>query len=506
MSFVYLVITVIYLLMGAYALSLNPRARINQVYLATTLFFALWSLAASLRCSLELPDIIVIWRLASSMAGLAGAATMLHFILLLSRESVSRVALAFVYLPAAALFLFLAWIGFFDAGAVPGTVFIGSVTVSGFFAGLIIAGCVILAAWGRRSYKNREKRQSRIIYGAIVPSLVLMACIDPVLPLALGSLAPELAEHFTRLILMPAVPLGWIAAMWFAVTRYRLLALSPDLATAEIMNNILDLLVLVDPEGRVIEANRQAQAVLGCRREALLESRLVDLVVERDLVGGICDEIMRGGMPLHKGEATFIAAADTRIPVRLAIAAVKDQIDDPIGLLVAAQDIRQEKLFEALSVTDRLTGLFNRLKIDEVLAYETARSARTGQPFTVCLLDIDHFKQVNDRFGHQAGDEVLRRLASLLSAGVRASDTVGRWGGEEFLLVLPETTTPQAAILVEKLREAIEGTDFAVGRPVSASFGLSAHRPGDTVQALVGRADQALYTAKSAGRNRVCGA
>lgn len=155
-----------------------------------------------------------------------------------------------------------------------------------------------------------------------------------------------------------------------------------------------------------------------------------------------------------------------------------------------------------LSVTDQLTGLFNRLRLDEALEHELQRSLRTGLPFSIILLDLDHFKAVNDTHGHQVGDRVLVEIAQLLQANTREIDVVGRWGGEEFMVVCPHTDQEGAALLAEKLCQTIGGHAFPVGQK-TASFGVSSYQSGDLAKDLVARADAALYQAKQAGRNRV---
>ena len=183
------------------------------------------------------------------------------------------------------------------------------------------------------------------------------------------------------------------------------------------------------------------------------------------------------------------------------ISAIK-QIQNSLAEAHAQLALKSREL-ELLSVTDRLTGLGNRNKLDERLAEELARSRRHGTAFALIMLDIDHFKAVNDTHGHQAGDEVLAGTAALLRQHSRTSDVVGRWGGEEFLLLCPETDEGGAMFLAEQLRACIEAARFPeVGR-ITASFGVAAFRPADDGEALLRRADEALYRAKEKGRNRV---
>jgi diguanylate cyclase (GGDEF)-like protein len=165
-------------------------------------------------------------------------------------------------------------------------------------------------------------------------------------------------------------------------------------------------------------------------------------------------------------------------------------------------DMKNQAL-EKLSMTDRLTGLCNRRKLDQILEVEMRRSRRYNTPFSVILLDVDHFKQVNDQFGHQAGDAVLTRFGEALSIQMRDTDVLGRWGGEEFLLICPETVLNVALSLAKRLRQEILHMTYAVPVTVTASFGVAQHVPGEDVMALVTRADAALYRAKQGGRNRI---
>ncbi|WP_372502574.1 diguanylate cyclase [Tistrella mobilis] len=164
---------------------------------------------------------------------------------------------------------------------------------------------------------------------------------------------------------------------------------------------------------------------------------------------------------------------------------------------------RMNRELVRLSTTDPLTGLFNRMKVDGFLDEELARARRTSQSFGVIMLDLDHFKAVNDQHGHQLGDAVLVDVAALLRAGQGPGGMAGRWGGEEFILVCPGADLPETARRAEALRAAIAAHGFAVG-PCTGSFGVAAWRPEDRVEDIVRRADAALYDAKRAGRNRVC--
>lgn len=164
--------------------------------------------------------------------------------------------------------------------------------------------------------------------------------------------------------------------------------------------------------------------------------------------------------------------------------------------------VRNRQL-ELISTRDSLTDLGNRLHLDQVLAHELQRSRRTHSSLSVIMMDIDHFKSVNDRHGHLAGDQVLVCVARLLLDGTRELDLVGRWGGEEFMVVCRDTGLAGAAVLAEKLRSRIAADPLPVSGRTTASFGVACWRGGESIGDLIARADAAMYTAKQAGRNRV---
>ena len=153
---------------------------------------------------------------------------------------------------------------------------------------------------------------------------------------------------------------------------------------------------------------------------------------------------------------------------------------------------------------DPLTGVFNRLAYNEQLEQEFHRWQRFGNPLTFVIWDVDHFKQINDAYGHAVGDEVLRHIAAQLSSRLRSTDFVARYGGEEFAMLLPGADAQAALQLAEQIRQSIAETAFSLGEAqiaVTISCGIASFQPGDSAQSVFKRADHALYRAKQAGRN-----
>lgn len=154
---------------------------------------------------------------------------------------------------------------------------------------------------------------------------------------------------------------------------------------------------------------------------------------------------------------------------------------------------------------DAVTGLANRRQANTILERETERSYRTRRPFSVLLLDIDHFKDVNDNFGHLAGDQVLAAFGQLLQKRARQLDTVARWGGDEFLLICPETEQSGAMALADDIRQRLAQTELPAVNRLTTSIGVATQTLDDMPETLLHRADMYLYAAKNAGRNRVVG-
>jgi diguanylate cyclase (GGDEF)-like protein len=226
---------------------------------------------------------------------------------------------------------------------------------------------------------------------------------------------------------------------------------------------------------------------------------------DEDAVG---DE--RGPQPLLR-DVSFAGTAVARLAIAPCAGA-----DEDIGSLADAiarelgSAVRMTALLEELersATTDALTGLMNRRAFAARLASELARCARHGYPLAIALLDVDHFKRINDGHGHAVGDRVLSALGGLLTQQLRASDFTARWGGEEIVVVFASTDGEGGRRAAERLRAAVQALVVSDGHgahiPVTVSVGVADLRPQDTLESLVERADRAMYAAKQAGRNRV---
>ncbi len=165
--------------------------------------------------------------------------------------------------------------------------------------------------------------------------------------------------------------------------------------------------------------------------------------------------------------------------------------------------LEKEEKLERLSLTDDLTGLPNRRGVMSFLEFEISKSKRYEEPLSVALLDLDDFKAINDTYGHLVGDTVLREFAALMRSKLRASDIVGRWGGEEFLVIMPNTDLRTAVGVIERLRKEVSERYFDLVGRLSVSAGVAELREEDDTASIIRRADENLYRAKREGKDRV---
>lgn len=194
-----------------------------------------------------------------------------------------------------------------------------------------------------------------------------------------------------------------------------------------------------------------------------------------------------------KGESKWV---ETRI------SPVHDEDDNLIEFNTIYYDITNKKLLEVLYITDALTKLYNRAHFDDIISSITKHQRKSDIDFALIISDIDHFKSINDTYGHQIGDEALIVIANSLKKSLREDDIIARWGGEEFVIMLKNVTIEEAKMIAEKLRQAVESEKINNSFNSTCSFGITMYKPAESIDDTFKRADDALYEAKNSGRNR----
>lgn len=280
-------------------------------------------------------------------------------------------------------------------------------------------------------------------------------------------------------------------------------------------DNATDVIWTMDLSGKFTYISPSVEKLRGFTVEEVKSQSKEELLCKESVIyleQGLKDAIysVENNLPfkVFRGDVEQPCKDGTTVWTDLTVSGIYDKDNNFLGMLGVSRDITERKRMEEeirlLTEVDRLTQLFNRLKLDSVIKYEIERTKRSLSPLSIILMDIDHFKLVNDNFGHIVGDEVLKEVAKIIKESIRKVDTAGRWGGEEFMIVLPDSDLDGGRILAEKIRTKIESNDFSkVGR-LTASFGVAEFKDGISEIEFVNRADNAMYQAKKQGRNKVC--
>lgn len=277
---------------------------------------------------------------------------------------------------------------------------------------------------------------------------------------------------------------------------------------------------VLDADGRLTFMNPEAERLLGWTERELLGKNAHETFHFQKADGtplpfSECPvyKSIRSNACFRTPEDVFTHKDGTMIPISLVSTPITED-GKVTGSVAAFHDITDRKmaqealkaanaLLERQATTDMLTGVYNRLKFTDLLDAELQRSVRHGLPLSIMMFDIDHFKKINDTYGHHTGDIVLKEVTRIAKDTLRIYDSLARWGGEEFVILSPGNNMENTFHLAERLRENIAKNSYAHEGIVTASFGVTTFKEGDNADALLQRVDSALYKAKNSGRNRV---
>ncbi len=262
------------------------------------------------------------------------------------------------------------------------------------------------------------------------------------------------------------------------------------------------------PDRTLIRCNKRAVEMTGYQKDELIGSDIRFLHISEEHYREAATKLgcVYDGEEVHHFEFPFKRKDGSIIWCFLSGKAI-NYLEPERGAIVISDDITERKNLEeklrSLSTTDQLTGAYNRRAFENNISKELIRAKRYNTPLSLILFDFDHFKDINDTFGHDVGDVVLQEVVNIANEQIREVDTLYRWGGEEFVILLPETEIDVAQNAAERLRKAVEEYEFSPNSHITISLGVSEFLQDDTTGTIIKRADNALYEAKQGGRNRV---
>lgn len=281
---------------------------------------------------------------------------------------------------------------------------------------------------------------------------------------------------------------------------------------SKMLNSVTDSIIVHNLDGNIIYVNEAACQTRGYTKDELLGMRVQDLDyhTEKNVDEIYKENLKNAKKQLEKNHKAVIEVMHKTkegkvIPIEMTCKIVEEK--DKSYIISIARDISalkaMNKKLQKLATTDNLTGIYNRHKFEEMFSIELERVLRYKSPLTLIMLDIDHFKRVNDTYGHDVGDYVIKNIVDIVKKNIRNIDIFVRWGGEEFIILCPETDSLSAATLAQKLRSAIDDASFDKVGNITCSFGVTSFKDNESKDSFIKRSDSALYKAKDEGRNKV---
>jgi len=497
------------LAIGLYVFTKNPRAATNRLFLIYCVVNCLWYLATMFEISAPTASIAAAWYVVEVCPTLFSAPTFAHFLLALIDFKPFRRhpwAAAVLYLPAVVFtymnianhaFPFtmvatpLGWSAIQDLSSPWGD------AAYAYTFAYVIAMCILMIRWGRRSKQDIHKKQARLI--------VVSVCVGVVLYTSSSSLAQVPRFNYVGAVGHLFI-LVWIIGIAYAILQYRLMVLTPQDAAYSIYSTMADGVLLLDPEGLVVSANPASLGILRLR-----ETDVVMRPLEESIPGSsaIVDQRLKTEGIVRDEELTFVGSSRQEMHLSFSASPIQEKSGTHDGTVFVFRDITERKLAEKrlqhVATHDMLTRLPNRVLLNDRLRIAISQAERRKCIVAVLLMDLDKFKDVNDRHGHDAGDRLLVEVAERLSRSVREYDTVSRLGGDEFVVVLTDLKDQQDCnTVIARIRAAFSKTikfeKFELLQTLSIGVSLYPSH-ADNIEDLYKCADTALYRAKAQGRN-----
>jgi diguanylate cyclase (GGDEF)-like protein/PAS domain S-box-containing protein len=470
-----------------------------------TVFETIWCIGYLLQ--LLIPGLAgkLFWNNVQFLGAVGGPIAYLSFGLAYTQKKI-KPATQNVIIGLAAALLLLIWtdglhhLFRIDPHLVPGTPYSALVFIDGplfnlfpFFTYLLmIVGTYILINHYISAPRTFRLQVGTVLVGVIIPWVVTLIAWTKIIPIPLHKAVP-IAFAVSNLVLV------------WGLFRYHLLDLVP-IAYASLVESIEDGIIVLDKNLLIVDMNPAALHTFNVELDQAL--------------GKLFQQVLPVFQPFisksaewntAEKELDLVIGGETRI-LEIRSSTILDNRHENTGLLILLRDITSRKKIDSklqlLAITDHLTGLFNRRYFFELAERELERSKRESKVLSIIIFDIDHFKNVNDSYGHLVGDQVLQCLTRRCQGSLRVYDVMARYGGEEFIILLPETDPKQACLVAERLRSAIAETPFttAAGQAeVTISLGVSTlpEKTNLTLDQLVDEADHALMMGKQRGRNQV---
>ncbi len=531
-----IIASVIYFFVGFYVIRLHRKSDICKMFFVLTLSMTIWSLPGSFVYLAENTMEYAFWNKISAFGWCTFEAICLYFVLTMTGNKLIRhwYNRLLILLPAGiSLFMVLFLFGpNIDTPPIIEKIFYnGNFTYNSLYTLLSI---ILIVRWGIKSKSRIQKKQAYIISICSIISFLLTLIMQTILP-AMGLLnIPDIGQLYSLVM---------IFGVFYSISQYQFMSIPTSLITNKLFQELTGLAFLVDTQGYIIKANREIYSLLYYSEVEVIGKHITGIINNSNI-----DKLMETSDTIHatvRFDEIYISSKNGgTIPFKVSVIPLKKKSGTKLGLLVLGEDIRATKelfneiekhkstnerlinteeilkqnnedinklnheLIEMNSILlqksnkDSLTNLHNHQYINMILENLLEQRSQDHNGICVMMLDIDYFKKVNDNYGHQAGDRILVTISEIIEKAIREEDYLGRYGGEEFLVVMPSIGIEAATIFAEKIRSSIQSYDFGwKNLVVTVSIGV-AQSAGESANALINKADKLLYQAKAKGRNR----
>ena len=513
----------LYLHVGFKAIKKDRKSYIFLLFLCLNLSMMIWSFANGFLYLAQDKYEYSFWNKIGAFGWCSFEAFVLYFVLTLTNNRLLKHwFVKLLVLVPAPIFLFM--VLFLFGPDIKTSPIIEYIFYTGNFIynfSYLAISMILLYVWGRRSNNNLRKKQVNIIVICSLIPFILTLLFQDVLPYFNIIQLPNMGQIFTVIMLV---------GVDYAIMNYQFMSISDSVVTNKLFNELTGLTIIIDPEGYIIKTNQYIESLLHYSQEEIKGKHITDLIKDQEFR----DVIKRCDVLYHQVGFKDIEAYSSHempIPFNLTLIPIRSKSQILQGHLIIGEDIRitkwlqeevikNKKINEEMvqlnnelrlmnevlvnkSIKDGLTDLYNHQYMNELLEEKLTGIKLTQDKLCIMMLDIDHFKLVNDTFGHQVGDRVLVKVSELIRENTRVSDYIGRYGGEEFIVVLPDTDLEKAAKIAERIRSSVQRYDFSLdGNQVTISIGVVQYNE-EVSHVLINKADMLLYQAKSSGRNRV---
>lgn len=528
----------VYLYVGIKAYKLNRSSKINKIFLLLCTIMAIWSFAYSFAYIAEDDLVFSLWNKISAFGWCTFSSIILYLVLEIVESNMLRYKTikAIILLPA---FIFLYMSLFLFGPNIKTPVMIENFFYIGNFTynfSYLLYSILKISIWGRKSIYIRQKIQAKIIAIASGTPFLLNLLTQTILPNFGVLIVPPMGQIYSLIMIL---------GVYIAITKYRFMNIPVSAISDEILAEIMDVVIVLDPEGKIIRINSHSSSLLGFHDGELLNVSIIDIIHDEQIIDLLKDKYNEKEV-LNLPRIYFKSKNGQAIPLKASFTPIIDpKIKDVLAIVIVGQDIRTiidlenemvkhketahalklankeiEKINEELgnknatliktnsdlhnkSIRDSLTGVINHQYANQMLEKEIEIAKHYHHNLSVMMLDIDHFKSVNDQYGHQMGDQVLIEVSRTIENNLKKTDIIGRYGGEEFFIILPKTGINDAILVGERIRKSI-GSIKLMNKSfnVTASIGVVEYGEEDAAE-IISKADKLMYLAKRNGRNKV---